>query len=137
MEKFLLLPILALSLVSFGEKEKFFYTNTPYTSGEQVANVIGYIYNNEQGLMRFVNFRFIFLPDRSSTLTYDVDFSTYDFSYRYKGSYTYNYTDYLVDNLDVYFFGDDMPYMFDFGCIGKTNLCIYIEDDTITLRPTF
>ena len=138
MKKFLLLPILALSLVSCGEKEKKFDDNIVFYN-EDSYWINGYQYEgySEKGSAVFSDFQFVFFEDKKSQLSYTIDFYYSNLvsgvNYECKEKITLNYTDYVIDYNDVYFYGDYIPSEFTFEYITNTGMNIFIRDKQVLM----
>lgn len=133
MKKLLLIPLVALSLVCCGRKEDF-YIGIPYFDEGNIGFIECYdygIYYNGSAL--FDSFELIFFKDKKSVFSFNMAFSSYDFSYQFYTKFTFNYTDYEINNETIYFYGDEVPKDFCFKSSSKDLINLQVRDYIISL----
>ncbi len=139
MKKLFLIPIIALSLVSCGET-KSFVKNTSLSSENNIAIFNDYPFQDKKGDAYFSEFQFLFLDNDKSQLTYNFLFASLTLTpsieiYQYEQKYTFNYTDYIIDEENVvHFYGNDIPYGFTFEYLTEESIAINILTERIVLN---
>lgn len=109
--------------------------NHVYESSQEIDRID--YFENKRGAITCSNFQIIFFEGNKSQLTYDFSFlSGYGSNLiLYDHTYTYNYTDYFIENRTIYLYEDEIPQGFSFHLTYLYNdIQIKIYNDYATLR---